>query len=405
MLIHFMRGVIAPAFLPASASGLPARHHARNPGLHLWQVVWKILLFTLLLLLPTTALEAQEAGESVTRRGTVNEDIYLAGRTVSVDAVVHGDVLAAGGILAIGNEVTGDAMLAGGTITIRGKMHDDVRAAGGSVTLDADVGDDALLAGGNVVLMATSRVGGRAWLAGGNLEIGGHIGKELKAAGGHIVITGEVTGDATLAGEDIEIRPEAVIHGNLRYASPKEAIIDKAAKIDGNITHLPSPRHERGSARAGAHLGFLVTLTVTGIVLLWLFPRAATAVTNQIALAPWKSLGLGLAVLTATPLVIILLFASLAGVWLGFLLLASYLIALLCGFLVGALCAGEAGLKRMRRHAEITHGWRVAALVITLIVVGVLGLVPGLGGLVIFGMLLLGLGGLALQIYRTYTTA
>ena len=408
MHIHLNRGnAVSPPFRPPTARVSPAPVPTQSHTERLLWIVWKVLLFALLLLLPASALLAQEIGESVSRRGTVKEDIYLAGGNVNVAATVDGDVVAAGGHVTVGDDIKEDALLAGGSVTVQGKVHDDVRAAGGSVTLDAEVGDDALLAGGNVTLTPTSRVGGRAWLTGGELDIAGRIGKELKAAGGHIVIAGEVMGDAALAGENIEIRPEAVIHGNLRYMSPNAAIIDKAAKIEGTITHLPGPQHEpgiAGAARAGARLGFLVSLMVTGIVLLLLFPRVAAAVTNHIAQAPWKSLGLGLAVLTATPLVIILLFVSVIGVWLGFILLATYLIALLSGFLAGALCAGETGLKRLSAKAEITRGWRVGVLIITLVVVGALGFVPVLGGLVIFGMLLFGLGGLALQMYRSIVT-
>ena len=405
MDIHLNRGrAFSPLFRPPTAP-LPAHVQSKNRTKRLLRIAWEVLLFALLLLIPSTALQAQEIGESVSRRGTVNEDIYLAGGNVNVAAEVDGDVVAAGGNVTIGDDIKGDALLAGGNLTIRGKLHDDVRAAGGSVTLDAEVGDDALLAGGNVTLTPSTRVGGRAWLAGGQLSIAGRIGKELKAAGGHIAIAGEVMGDATLMGENIEIRPEAVIHGNLRYISPKPAVIDKAAKIEGTVTHLPSPEHERGIAHAGASIGFLVSLMVTGVVLLLLLPRFAAAATERIAQAPWKSLGLGLALLTATPLVIVLLFASFIGVWLGLILLASYLVALLGGFLVGALCTGQTGFKLLRKQTEITRGWRVAVLVITLVVVGVLGLVPGLGGLVIFGMLLFGLGGLAWQIYRGFSTA
>lgn len=404
---HLNRGcAFSPFFRPPPAHALSVRNRSQRCTERQIRIAREVLLFALLLLLPASALLAQEIGESVSRRGSVKEDIYLAGCNVYVAAEVDGDVIAAGCNVTVGDNIKGDALLAGGNVTIRGKMHDDVRAAGGSVTLEADVGDDALLAGGSVTLAPSTHVGGRGWFAGGRVDIAGRIGKELKAAGGRIVIAGEVMGDATLAGENIEIRPEAVIHGNLRYISPKEAVIDKAAKIEGTVTHLPAPTHEHGpTARVGARLGVFVSLMVTGIVLLLLFARAATAVTAQIALAPWKSLGLGLAVLTATPLVIVLLFASIIGVWLGFILLAGYVVALLGGFLAGALCTGETVLKRLRRQVEITRGWRVAALVITLTVVGVLGVVPLLCALVIFGMLLFGLGGVSLQIYRALATA
>jgi len=373
--------------------------------MHLLRIAWRILLLTLLLLFPSSALLAQEFGESVTRSGTVKEDIYLAGSNVNLSVVAEGDVIAAGGSLNIGNEIKGDALLAGGSVTIRGKLRDDVRAAGGTVTLDAEVGDDALLAGGNVVLDPSTCINGRAWIAGGRLDISGCIGKELTEAGGNIAVSAEIKGDVMLACETIEIKPGTVIHGNLRYMSPNAATIDQAAIIKGTITHLPSPRHERGAAgAAAAGIGILISLMVTGTALLLLFPRVAAAITDRVAQAPWKSLGLGLAVLAATPLVVILLFVSLIGLWLGFILLAAYLVALLLGYLSGVLAAGEIMLKRLRRQTGLTRGWRVAAFVIMLVAVGVLGLVPGLGGLLIFALLLFGLGGLAWQVYRSIAT-
>lgn len=402
MDIHLNRGrAFSPLFRSYATGVLFLRHQLKHRTMNRVRITWRILLLTLLLLFPSSALQAQQFGESVIRRGPVNEDIYLAGGTVNLSIMAEGDVVVAGGNITIGDEIKGDVLLAGGSVTIRGKMHDDVRAAGGSLTLDAEVGDDALLAGGNVTLTPSTRVAGRAWLAGGRVDIAGFIGKELKAAGGRIVVTGEVMGDALLVGENIELQPGAVIHGNLRYMSPKSAIIDKAAKISGTITHLPYPEHERGVASAAAGgIGFLISLMVTGTVLLLLFPRFATAVTGRVVQSPWISLGLGLAVLTATPLVIILLFTSLVGLWLGLILLAAYLIALLGGYLGGALAVGEIVLKRKRRKTEITRGWRVAALVITLSVAGVLGLVPVLGGLIMFALLLFGLGGLSWQVYR-----
>jgi len=406
MDIHLNRGhAVAPLFRPPAADIRSARALSRR------RISWLLRFFlllalALLLLFPASALLAQDIGESVTRHGPVHEDLYLAGGNVNVDVTADGDVVAAGGNVTVGDDIKGDALLAGGSVTLHGKVHDDVRAAGGTVTVNADVGDDAVVAGGNVTLAPTSRVGGRAWLAGGNLDIGGHIGKELKATGGRIAIVAEVMGDATLMGEDIEIQPGAVIHGNLRYFSPKPAVIDAAAKIDGTVTQLPVPEREydRGT-QAGVRIGMLLSLMVTGAVLLLLFPRFAAATTGGIAQAPWKSLGLGLAVLTATPLVVLLLFISFLGTLLGLILLALYLIALLGGYLGGALCTAEAALRRLRPQADISRGWRVAALVITLAVVSILGLVPVLGSLVIFGMLLFGLGGLTLEVYRRFVTA
>jgi len=359
-----------------------------------------VALFSALMLFANTPLNAQEAGEFIVKRGLIKEDIYLAGGTVDVLATVEGDVVAAGGFVTVAEEVRGDAMIAGGNVVLRGVVHDDVRTAGGNVTLSGKVGDDALVAGGNIVIAPSATIGGRTWLAGGRMDIAGHMGRELSAAGGQIVVAGEVMGDATLIGDSIEIRPTAVIHGSLRYVSNKEAIIDPAAKIAGGIVRLPgkAPSH---APPAGVGIGIVVSLAVTGVVLLLLFPVAAPAAARNVG-TPWKSLGLGLAVLAATPLLIAVLFATVIGIWLAFMLLAIYLVALLLGYLVGALWIADWGIAKARRDQPVTTGWRMLTLVVALIVLGVLGLIPVLGCLIAIVVLLAGLGALALHIWGAY---
>jgi cytoskeletal protein CcmA (bactofilin family) len=179
---------------------------------------------------------AQTFGESVTQRGRVQEDLYLAGSSVTVAAQAEGDVSAAGGRVTIENSVNNDVMAVGGTVELRAKVKDDARLVGGEVTVAGDVGDELLVAGGTVVITPDARIGGRAWLAGGTLEIDGRVAKSLKAAGGTIVIGGEIMGDADVVGEHIEVAPGAIIHGHLNYRSPNEAKIDPGARIIGAVS-------------------------------------------------------------------------------------------------------------------------------------------------------------------------
>jgi len=155
---------------------------------------------------------------------------------------------------------------------------------------------------------------------------------------------------------------------------------------------------------AGVGIGIVVSLAVTGVVLLLLFPVAAPAAARNVGTTPWKSLGLGLAVLAATPLFIAVLFATVIGIWLAFMLLAIYLVALLLGYLIGALWIADWGIAKAHRAQPVTVGWRMLALVVALIVLGVLGLIPALGCLIAVAVLLAGLGALAVHIWGAYVT-
>lgn len=356
-------------------------------------------------LLSSTAL-AQVADSTVVQRDDTREDTYLAGGTVYSLAKIAGDLVTAGGQITVENEVEGDILAAGGQITVRARVGDDVRAAGGNITLSGTVGDDAIIGAGTVIIAPTADIGGRAWLAGGNVEVHGKVGRSLRAAGAHIVIAGDIAGDVDLTAESIDILPGAVVGGSLRYSSPNEANIAPGARIAGAVARelLPArPRHERVAAGA-VRFGLSVSLMLTAIVLFLLFPRASTTSARNIVESPWKSLGIGFALVAATPFAILILFATLIGAWLALIALALYLVLLLTGFLTGILCVGGFGLRLIGKDKNPTKGWHTLSIVAAFVALWIVGLVPILGGLVCFAILLFGLGGLALLIARGYVT-
>jgi hypothetical protein len=360
------------------------------------------LLFVLLCAAPPSPF-AQEVGEAVRIQDPVAEDIYAAGGTVDVLARVDGDVVVAGGRVVVGESVTGDVMAAGGSVSVLADIGDDARLAGGDVSLGGSVGDDAIAAGGNVTLTPNGSVTGRAWFSGGRIDVAGAVGRELKAAGGRIVISGRVRGDVELRGGSIAILDGAIIDGDLVYSSPREAEIASGAKIRGTVRHEPVERPVMRivAALAGAGVVVLLGLVVTGGAMFLTFPRfIATAVTT-IRAEPWKCLGLGLAVFAATPVVIGVLFVTVIG-WLAALVIgALYLILLLVGFLTAAFFVGDLGWRRLKR-SEMSRAGRLWTFVVALIATMLLGLVPLVGALLLFVLLLLGTGALKLGLYRVY---
>lgn len=359
-------------------------------------------------LLVASAAFGQQTGERVVLHGDVSQDSYLAGGSVQVRGKVEGDVVAAGGTVEIDSDVSEDVLAAGGTVTLRAAVGDDVRVVGGDVSIAGAVDGDAVAAGGNVVLAPTADVAGHAWLAGGEVSVHGKVGKGLRAAGGHIVVAGNIAGDAELTGRTIEIGPGAVIGGNLRYRSPNEARIDSGAKITGAVVREEMPARSVGERAASgvARVGFSVGLMLAAMALFLLFPVASINAARAINDAPWKALGIGFAVLMATPFAVLLLLVTVVGVWIALALLALYLLLLLAGFLIGVICVGDLGLRRFStKRKQPSKGWRALSIVATFVVLAIVGFFPLLGGFVCLALLLYGLGGLTLLLARRYATA
>jgi len=357
-----------------------------------------VLFILAILSISLIGATTQDSGDIVDRRGNVSDDYYAAGGTVTIDANVNGDVIAAGGTVTVGNRVTQDVMVAGGTVTIRGRVDDDVRAAGGNVTIDATVGDDALASGGNVTLTSEATVGGNAMLAGGVINVNGTVNGDLKAAGGTVTINGTIHGNVDLESDQVSIAPGARIDGNLNYSSPTKGNINKDAVIRGKTSYTVSEHYRPHPA---TRFLSVITFSVAGIVWLLFFPRFTSATTARMGSEFWKNIGLGFALLVATPVAFVLLMVSFVGIWVGLPLLAIYLVALVLAYLLAAFFVAETG-SRLFHFDTGTRGRVMLALIVALALLAAIRFVPVLGGLVTFLLMLTALGASAFQLHDLY---
>lgn len=365
--------------------------------------------FILILILFITVLPAQSraqlVGEVVIKRGTVDDDLYIAGAQVDLYATVNGDVVVAGGQLNLEGDIDADVMAAGGTLTLRGSVGDDARLAGGELRVASRIGDDLVAAGGRIHLGPAAKIGGRAWLSGGEVRIDGHVVEELRASGGRVVITGTVNGNVELWADEIVIEETAVINGSLHYQSAHEANIASGARIDGEVVHTPVEVDMKPviASIIFAGLALLFSIIVTAILLYLLFPDFSLRVSQSLRNEPWLCLAIGLAVFAGIPVLIVILFSTAVGVWLALMLLAIYLVMLLAGYFIGAMSVGNAGLNVLRK-TDVSKALRATALAIAIFALAVFNLVPLLGSLVNWAVLLAGMGAISRQVYLVYRT-
>jgi len=352
------------------------------------------------------ALAAEEA------RGSFGDDRYVAGDDVMLEEDVTGDALVVGGRSEVAGRVGGDALVTGGTVDVRGEIGEDVYAAGGDVRVEATVRGNLRAAGGSVSLEPGASVAGNATLAGGNVDVYGKVGGGLQAFGGRIRLNGEVAGDVEAASDNVRVGPDARIGGKLLYRGPGMPEVAEGAVIAGGVEKQRRAwkeiRPESGIGRAAA--GVMRALWFAGVLLLGvlfvaLFPafsRQAAATVRSDALA---SVGLGLALLVAVPVVAVVLFVTIIGIPLGFAVLLGYALMLMLGYITGALALGDLLLAKAKPAESGSPGWRILFLVLALLVVALVRRIPVVGELAVFALFLAGFGAFALRALRGYRGA
>ena len=340
-------------------------------------------------------------------RVTTAGDLFAAGGNVEVSEPVRGDVFIAGGRVLLEQQVGGDAFIAGGNVRIKEKLEESLFAAGANVSIEGDIGRHARVAGGDVSIARGVLVSGKATLAGANVEVGGRVGKDLTIAADSARINGHIDGSADVSARHIEIGPDAVIVGKLTYWSPQAATIDPAAKINGGTDYrpvtMPEGMHTVGIvALMMGKIFLLIGLMVMGSLLVLFFPNFTGAVERAFTTNPGKSIALGFGLLLGLPIVGVLFMITLLGIPLGLTVFFLYPLVLMLGYLTAAVFIGDRGMSYLRKGNKLTPGIRILGFIGALIALALIGALPFIGGLIVFFLLLGGIGAWAMALYERY---
>ncbi|RZV52491.1 MAG: hypothetical protein EX270_09465 [Pseudomonadales bacterium] len=347
---------------------------------------------------PATLCADVEAGKEIGRLGHIADDYYAAGAKVSVDADVAGDVVVAGGKLTINGRILEDLTAAGGSVSVRGIIRDDIRVAGGKIDIAAEVGDDLIAAGGDITLGSSTSINGDTRLAGGNITLAGKIQGDVVVVGSNLTISGTIHGDVEYIGNQIRLLDDAIIKGDLKYQSQNKAKSSPGATIIGATYY---EEKDWNSDSRGFSLFFIIPIVVALALFLLVFPNYSVESARRIGAEPVKSVGIGFLLLIFTPIAAIFSMSIVLGVWIGLTLLAFYAVALLTGYLVGCISVGDWGARLLKQDLS-TRGRRIASAALAVLLLSLVAVIPIIGNLLVFILLLAGLGAGFLQLNLIY---
>lgn len=330
-------------------------------------VVVLVAALVVLSVLPgLAAADSRVGGTVVVAEGETVDGLSAVSGTVVVRGTVDGTLEAVGGtvVVAESGTVTGDVSVSGGSVQIDGTVGGDVAAAAGAFTL------------------------GETGVVEGSLDVGA----------GTVLVDGTVRGDATVGAERLVLGSTAVVGGDLTVDDETELVRDEGATVSGAVVRSDVGGFEpvvfRGVDAVFTAWGFVANLLL-GALLLLAFPRFSERVAQAVAERPGRTGGAGLVTFVGVPLVLVVLVLSIVGIPIALFLgvpvvVVGGWVAIVYGrFAVAAWALRELGYEN-----------RWAALVAGVVGLGLVGLIPVLGGLVDLVVFLLGLGAVALGLYE-----
>ncbi|QCC49688.1 bactofilin family protein [Halobellus limi] len=330
-----------------------------------------VVLVAVLLLSTVTGVAA---AQSV--RGASGTIVVEEGETVSsVDALA--------GSIVVRGTVTGDVSGAAGTIHVAesGRVGGSISGAAGDVRIDGEVGGDLSAGSGNVQVTEIATIGG-----------------DVSVGAGSVRIDGQIDGDVRVGAETIVLGPNADIGGEFRYDAA-DFTQDPAATVAGGVVEDPNLRGNVGTFTLPNWVttGYsLLANLLLGAILLALFPAFSARLAGRVSEEPAKTGGVGLLTLVGGPILLVLIAITIIGIPLAVLGAIAFGLAIWVGVVYGQYAVGAWVLRRAGRDD------RWLALVAGVVGFAILDLIPVLGGVLVFGALLLGLGALALELRDSF---
>ncbi len=374
--------------------------------------IYTFLIPFLFVSIPITAGAALfEAGETYTLKAdaVVSENLYVGGGDLSIGGTVAGDAIGAGGTIVVSGNIRDDAMLAGGNITMLGTVGGDARIAGGTVIVGNTTGGDLIVAGGSVKVLDGATVGKNLVLAGGNVSFAGNAASDARFAGGRVTITGVIEGDVLVDAEEaLVLDDSARITGSLVYRGKAESILDmkEGAIVSGGVRFeeraplVPSKEITWGffAVLGALFFGKLLVMITAALAAVLIFRNLSQALVDDAIGNFGTNLLRGFIVFVVTPLAAIGLFVTIAGVFIGSLLLAVYALFLLGATLYSGIIFGRALHQLFRRQEKIRLTWWHALLGVILL--AIVKLIPLVGWIVCAIFFFLALGAISNMFYQ-----
>ena len=372
---------------------LGRRWRLHQPGL-------RLLIVLLTLSLPSFALERRHAEfVTVAANETVDDTLLAAGNTVRVEGVVNGDLLAFARTLEVRGSVKGDLVSFAKRTVVSGTVEGRIYNFSQSLDLDGELGHSIYGWVQSLRVDNRGHVGDGIVVGAGDVSLEGEVKRSATIFTGNADVSGTIGRDLTMAGGSLTLTNAARVGGNLsaRVHQEKEVHIADGATIAGKRDIRVQVRKSRFTRpRFYFHQAvWFAAAMLVGWLGLVLFPGFFRATTQAVG-SGWLSLGLGVGVLAGVPVAMVVAAITLIGIPISLMLFAVYLAAIyLAKVWVGAFLG-----RILLKPSRATKGDWVLGLLMGLLILTIVGFIPYLGGLVRLGVVCLGLGAFAGQLYR-----
>jgi hypothetical protein len=253
--------------------------------------------------------------------------------------------------------------------------------------------DHVVITGGAVV--PPGQTAGDVVVLDGTVRIAGRATGDVVSVAGPVRVTGRVDGDLIAVSDRAFLGPTARVGGDLRYGDERP-VLARGSRVGGEISNEDWSDAANGwgwLSVLGWWLAVSVSTLIIGALLVWLAPAALYAAERAVRERLAATVAWGVAIAIGVPVLAVLALVTLVGIPFGIALLLAAVPVLLVAYVTCAWIVGRRVLRNRSTSpwAALFAGWGILRL---------LALIPVVGALVGLAATVVGLGALAVALWR-----
>lgn len=333
---------------------------------------------------------------SVDADEVVEGNFYSIGSRISVSGEVTEDWIAAGGSVTGNGQFLKDVLLAAGNVQMHGSTTDDLRIISGDAVIADYVGGDVVVVGGTVEILSSATIEGDVLIYANDVVIAGSVGGDVIGRYGSLRIDSVVDGSLDVYARELTLGNQANVMGDIVYESPQELRRAQDATVEGDITYREVIAGISVRDRIQNAVMPMLILVFSTLTFFLIQRRRFEAVVEHTIERPILFSLVGVGITLVTPVLIVLLFASVLGSLIGVVVASLYLFLLTVG---AVLAVPFLGLFLSRYALQRSKIDLLSIGVGAIVLYGLL-IIPFIGISVALVILFVTVGGLATWLYQ-----
>lgn len=313
------------------------------------------------------------------------KELFQTGEKIKINEELDGTAFLAGNKVTINESIKGIGFILGEEVEI----NDDQEylfVAGYDTLLKTNIKNDLFIYSEDIKIKETN-INRDAYIAGTNINIEGNINRNAYIYGTNVNIKGTIKGNIYINSTEIKIDKDAKILGTLKY--------NENANIVGLTENIKTKTYKTTEKISltdyiTSFITSYIHLTLLGLVLVYLFTKTLKTITSQTKDKKQiiSLLGKGFLILIGVPIISLTLIMTNLFMPIGIIALILYgILIYISEIIVAYILAKYLDKKYIKKKLN-----DYLIIILGIFIIKIISIIPIIGGLLYFLILLLGLG-------------